>query len=289
MSLLGAHVSIAGGIDKAAERAHKQGCEVMQIFVQSPQTLKTSKTTLKEVNSFLVSLKKYNIARVYVHAPYLINLASQNNKIRYGSIGLIRKNLERASRLGARALMTHIGSYGGGNKKKGLEIVIQSLLKILNGYTDSCQLFLELSAGSGGIIGSRFEEIKTIIAAIPSCPLGVCLDTAHVFASGYALNGITKINQTLQVFDRIIGVSKLKLIHLNDSLASFGSKKDRHADIGDGTIGLENLKLFINHPMLRAIDMILETPGDDTRRLKDLRLLKTFRAHANTVKRHKTA
>lgn len=281
MPLFGAHVSTAGGVDKAAERAHKQGCEVMQIFVQSPQTFKTSKTTPKEVDNFLLSLKKCRIARVYVHAPYLINLASPNNKIRYGSIGLIRKNLERASQFGCVSLMTHIGSYGDGNKKKGLEVVIQSLRKILDGYTGSCQLLLELSAGSGGIIGSQFEEIKTILTTIRSYPLGVCLDTAHIFASGYPLDGKININQTLKTFEEIIGLSKLSVIHLNDSLTPFGSKKDRHADIGGGTIGLDNFKFLINHPKLRAVDMILETPGDDKRRLKDIRLLKSFRASAD--------
>ena len=278
MPLFGAHVSIAGGIDKAAERAYKHGCEVMQIFLQSPQTFKTPQTTPEQTKKFFVSLKKYDIQRVYVHAPYLINLASSNNKIRYGSIGLIRKNLERASGLGSVALMTHIGSYGGEDKEKGLNTVVQSLTKILKGYAGSCQLLLELSAGSGKIIGSQFEEMKIILAAIHDYPIGICLDTAHIFASGYSLDGALNINQTLKVFDKNIGLSKLKVIHLNDSLVPFGSKKDRHADIGDGKIGLQNFKVLINHPKLRAIDMILETPGGVDRRLQDMRLLKTFRA-----------
>lgn len=276
MPLIGAHVSIAGGVDKAAERAKKQGCEAMQIFVQSPQTFKTPQTTPEEVKSFLFSLKKYHIARVYVHAPYLINLASPNNKIRYGSIGLIRKNLERASMLGCCALMTHIGSYGGGDKKTGIETVVRSLVKILNGYSGSCQLLLELSAGTGGIIGSRFDEMKTILEAIPAYPIGICLDTAHIFASGYSLEGRANISKTIREFEKTIGLSKTKVLHLNDSFAPFGSKKDRHADIGDGEIGIENFKLLINHPELRAIDMILETPGTGERRLKDIKLLKSF-------------
>lgn len=287
MPLLGAHVSIAGGVEKAAERAHKQGCEVMQIFVQSPQAFKTTQTTQEEMRKFFVSLKKYDIKRVYVHAPYLINLASSSNKIRYGSIGLIRKNLERASMLGCSDLMTHVGSYGKGNKKKGLDAVIQSLIKILKGYTGSSQLLLELSAGSGGIIGSRLEEMKTILKAIHHYPIGICLDTAHIFASGYSLDGTLNINETLKTFEKTIGLSKLKVIHLNDSLVPFGSKQDRHADIGDGKIGLENFKLLINHPKLLKIDMILETPGNDNRRVRDIRLLKTFRQSTVAKKREK--
>ena len=138
MRYIGAHVSIAGGVDNAAQRAHTQGCEVMQIFVQSPQTFKTPETTPGEAEKFRNSLKKHKIRHAYVHAPYLINLASANNRTKYGSITLLRKNLERASDLGCTALMTHLGSYGEQTQAKGLQEVIKSLKKEYGEFHRCC-------------------------------------------------------------------------------------------------------------------------------------------------------
>lgn len=279
MPLIGSHISVAGGVGKAPERAHREGCEVMQVFVQSPQTFKTPHTTTDEVKKFTTELKKYSIKEVYVHAPYLINLASANNNIKYGSISLIRKNLERASALGCAFIMTHLGSYGDKNQEAGLEQAIKSLNKILDGYTGKTQLLLELAAGSGNIIGSHFNEFHKILTALKNSRLGVCLDTAHIFASGYDLRGKKAIDATLNEFDTVIGLRNLKLVHLNDSFAPFGSKKDRHADIGDGEIGIDNISLILNHNQLKNIPMILETPGDEKRRKNDIALLKKLRTH----------
>lgn len=273
MPYIGAHVSIAHGIKKAALRAKKQGCEVMQIFVQSPQTFKTPQTPPEEIGAFKKSCIKYSIKEVYVHAPYLINLCSPNNRVRYGSIGLIRKNLVRASALSCKYLMTHLGSANGcKSRKEALKRVSESIKKILADYHGTCKLLLEMSAGSGAIIGSRFEEIAYLINEHKN--IGACLDTAHIFASGYDLTNKKAIDATFDEFDRIIGLSCLKLVHLNDSLVQMGSKKDRHADIGDGLMGLENINYIMNHPKLRHCNFILETPGSDKRRLKDILLLK---------------
>jgi deoxyribonuclease-4 len=277
MPLLGSHISVAGGVEKAPERAHKEGCEVMQVFVQSPQTFKTPQTTNDEVENFGVALKKYAIKEVYVHAPYLINLASAKNNIKYGSISLIRKNLERASALGCTFVMTHLGSYGDKSREDGLEQVNKSLKKILEGYTGKAKLLLELSAGSGNIIGSHFEEFHKILTNLKKPEIGVCLDTAHIFASGYDLRGKKAIDATINEFETVIGLENLKLIHLNDSLVPFGSKKDRHADIGDGEIGIDNISLILKHSKLKSVPMVLETPGNETRRTKDIALLKKLR------------
>ncbi len=277
MSLIGAHISVSQGVDKAAPRAKKQGCEVMQIFVQPPQMFKTPQTTQKEVDLFKLSLKKCAIKNVYAHAPYLINLASLNPKIRYGSISLIHSNLERASLLGCVFLTTHLGSYGEQTKKQGLKQVSQSLSKAFSRYKGATKLLLELSAGSGKIIGSRFEEIAFLRSSLKRFNLGVCLDTAHIFASGYDLCGLAAINRTMAEFDKKIGLQNIKLIHLNDSASLIGSKKDRHADIGKGHIGAKNLGLLLNHPGLKNIPIILETPGGELVRCKDIVLLKSMR------------
>jgi deoxyribonuclease IV len=277
MPLLGAHVSVAGGVEKAPERAKKQGCEVMQIFVQSPQTFKTPETKPGEANGFQKALKVNNIKETYVHAPYLVNFASSNNRIRFGSISLLRKNLERASELGCKYLMTHLGSYGTDSVENGLKRVIKSLDKVLSEYKGKCMLLLELSAGSGLIIGAGFEEIKVILNGLKNYSVGVCLDTAHIFSSGYDITSKKKIDLMLKDFNSVIGLKYLKLVHCNDSLVPFNSKKDRHADIGTGTIGSTNLALLINHPKMKKINFILETPGIDTRRTRDLKLLKSLR------------
>ena len=275
--LIGAHVSVAGGVDKAAQRAKEQGCEVMQIFVQNPQKYQVPETTDEEVEKFQTSLKKHHIAEVYAHVPYLINLASPDNRIRYGSINLIKKNLERASKLGCKYVMTHVGSYGEGSDVDGQIRVIKSLNKALEGYQGKSQLLLELSAGSGHIIGSKFEEIHKILTGLKPHKIGVCLDTAHIFASGYDLRGRKNINRTLTKFDKIIGLDKLKLIHINNSAVKFKSHKDRHADLGDGEIGLDNFKLMINHAEFKRHSWILETPGDEGRRRAEIKVLRKFR------------
>lgn len=280
MALIGAHVSITGGVDRAAARAKAQGCEVMQIFVQSPQAFKTPETSEKEAELFKVSLKTYGIKAVYVHAPYLINLASPNNRIRHGSIAIIQKNLDRASVLGCAYLMAHLGSYGHESHQEGLERLIKSVATILEAYAGSCGLLLEMSAGSGNIIGARFEEIHTILAALHAPSLGVCLDTVHVFASGYDMRNKASVDATIKEFDRIIGLPRLKLIHANDSAMSLGSKKDRHADIGDGFLGRDAFHALLHHPKLQKLNFILETPGSDKRRLKDVKLLKKLRDSA---------
>lgn len=275
-TLIGAHVSAAGGVDKAAARAREQGCEVMQIFVQNPQQYQVPQTTAEEVKKFQESLRKSYIAEVYVHTPYLINLGSVNNRIRYGSVTLVRKNLERASALGCKYIMTHLGSYGEQTEDEGQKSVIKALGEVLDGYTGETQLLLELAAGSGRIIGSRFEEIHQILTGLKAHKIGVCLDTMHIFASGYDLRGKPAIDATLNQFDQKIGLKYLKLMHINDSAVECGSHKDRHADIGDGLVGLENFEILINHPKLRGRNWVLETPGDVKRRKKDITKLKKF-------------
>jgi deoxyribonuclease-4 len=173
--------------------------------------------------------------------------------------------------------MTHLGSYAGGSKEEGLKKVKEGLVKVLKGYHGKCALLLELSAGCGNIIGSRFEEIHKLLTALKHFKLAVCLDTAHIFASGYDLRTKEAIDKTLEMFDSTIGFSYLQLIHLNDSLTKLCSKKDRHANIGDGEIGVKGCELLLNHPYLKNINFILETPGEENRRFKDIEMLKRLR------------
>lgn len=257
---IGCHVSIAGGVEKAPERASSLGCETFQIFARSPRG-RGKDINDRQVREFKSEMKRYGFRYFYIHAPYYINLASSNKRIYYGSINALRKDLDDGSRLGARALMTHIGSSKDLGKKKSIDLVVDAIEKILDGYFGSCQFLLELSAGAGGIIGDRFEEIGEILSRVKSKHIiGVCFDTQHVFASGYDIRTRIALNQTLDEFDRYIGLEKLELSHVNDSKTELGSNKDRHENIGKGLLGEKTFELLIHHPKTKHLDLILETP-----------------------------
>lgn len=266
MTKVGCHISIRGGIDKAPEIARKLGCEAMQIFTRPPQGGKAPELAEKTIKQFKIQVSKLKIQEVYIHAPYFINLASKNNRIYYGSIGAIKLELKRASAIGAKYVITHLGSAGESEKKEALEKTIKALKKILDGYKGTAKLLIENSAGTGKIIGADFQEIEKILSKTKSVPngsalAGICLDTQHGFASGYDLNKIT-------------GLKNIKLIHANDSMTEAGSLKDRHAHIGKGKIGLETFKKIAEFAKKNDIDLICETdyPGV----IEDIKILKKF-------------
>ncbi len=275
---IGAHVSIAGGVQNAPLNAAKIGCECFQIFTRSPQGGKAPVLDKATVKEFKANCQKYKLNNYYVHTPYYINLASSNNRIRHGSISVIKDDLERSSLLGVKALMTHLGSASDVGQNAALQKVIEGLSKVLTGYRGSTQFLIEISAGSGRIIGDSFEEIGAIIQGVP-CQvrdkLGVCFDTCHAFVSGYDLRTKAAVEQTLEKFDQKIGLEKLVLIHANDAKKDLGSHIDRHEHIGLGKIGQVGFRSLLNYPRLKNVDFILETPPDgnanDIKILKDLR------------------
>ncbi|MFA6383635.1 MAG: deoxyribonuclease IV [Parcubacteria group bacterium] len=270
---IGCHVSIAGGIQNAPKNGHDLGCEIIQIFTRAPQGGKAPELTPEIIKEFKLKAKSYNLKAIYIHTPYYINFASANNRIRYGSVSVVRDELERGSLLGARYVMTHIGTAKELGQKEAIKKTIEMLKKSLDGYRGSTKLLLENSAGAGEIIGDDLQELKVIIDGVDSDVIaGICLDTQHSFASGYDWRDFKK---TIQKIDKEIGVENIKLIHANDSQTDCGSNKDRHEHIGKGKIGLEVFKDIIAFAKENNIDMILETeyPGvkDDIRLLKSLR------------------
>jgi deoxyribonuclease-4 len=277
----GAHISIAGGIDKAPERAHEIGCECFQMFSRSPHGGKSLELTKDKINNFKKNCAKYNLKNYYIHTPYYINLASANNKIYHGSISAIKKELETANLLGAKAVVTHLGSAKDLGEKEARKKLVKGLVKIfpVAESRHACSLLLEITAGSGNIMGDNFEEIAYFIKEaekeIPKNSLGVCFDTAHAFASGYDLRNKKAIKKTFDDFDKIIGLKRLKLIHCNDSKVDLGSHIDRHENIGYGKIGIEGFKAIINKPRLKNLDFILETPSNKDR--NDLEVLRGLR------------
>jgi len=270
---IGCHISIAGGVDKAPGRAAELGCEVMQIFSRSPQGGKTSKLTPEIANEFRLKAKNYKLQATYVHSPYYINFASTNNRIRYGSVKAIQEELERASLLGAKYVMTHLGSAKDLGEQAGKEKTIEMLIKTLENYSGETKLLLENSAGAGAIIGNDLRELNEIIEKVNSPAIaGICLDTQHSFASGYDW---TDFERTIERIDEEIGIKKIKLIHANDSLTECGSNKDRHAHIGEGLIGAEAFEKIVSFAKENEIDMILETKHDKV--VEDIELLKKLR------------
>jgi deoxyribonuclease-4 len=271
----GAHVSIAGGINKAPLRAYNLGCECFQIFSRSPRGGKPPELDNEIVESFLGECAIYNIEEYYIHTPYYINLCSEKKEIRNSSIAIIREELERGSVLGAKYIMTHLGSSKGTNRKQAVNMTIEGLKKIIDNTNFSTQLLLENTAGQGNTIGDSFEELAEILDGIRGSNIGICIDTAHLFAAGYDIRTQEKFKETLHMLSTTIGIEKIKLFHGNDSKVGLGERKDRHEHVGKGKIGIEGFKNIIKNPDFRNINMIVETPpekaGEDIKVLKDLR------------------
>ncbi len=272
---IGCHVSIAGGIQNAPKRAADLGCEAMQIFTRSPQGGKAPELTEEIVQNFKLQIKNYKIKSVVIHTSYYINFASANNRIRYGSVSVVRGELERASLIGAKYVMTHLGTAKDLGEIEAFQKTVEMLKKTLEGYNGSAKLLLENSAGAGAIIGDDLKELGEIIKAANDKNIaGICLDTQHSFASGYDWRDC---KNTLKRIDREIGLKNIKLIHANDSMTDFASNKDRHEHIGEGQIGIDAFKNIVTFAKENDIDMILETEHDKVR--EDIELLKSIRGN----------
>lgn len=278
---IGAHVSAAGGIANAPGNAAKIGCEVFQIFSRSPQGGPASKLTPDAVAQFKAAMKAGKQQAFSIHTPYYLNYASTTPRIRYGSIKVVREELERGTLLGASYVMTHLGSTRDAGPKLGLHKTWRSIQRILDGYKGTTQLLLEISAGGGDTIGDSFEELAFLIKnAEKGKPykgeIGVCWDTCHLFASGYDLRTPTAVDATVKKFGAVVGLPRLKLTHANDSKFGLNEHRDRHEHVGLGQIGLAGFTAILRHPKLQKVDMILETPFDE-KRVDDIKALKRLR------------
>ena len=274
----GAHVSIVGGIEKAPARAHEAGCECFQMFTRSPRGGIPPRLDNKTVESFLTACSRCSLSDYYIHTPYFINLASEDKNIRSSSIAIIKEELRRGDLIGATYVMTHIGSSKKIGSEKAISRVVEGLKIVLEKPNYKTKLLLENSAGQGMTIGNTFGELYEIFEKIGNAELGVCLDTAHLFAAGYDIRTKDALNKVIKEFSSMIGLDRLKLLHGNDSKVRLGERKDRHEHIGEGFIGLRGFRGIVNSPYLKGIDLIVETPleriEDDIRNLNKLRELK---------------
>ena len=274
----GAHVSISGGVFNAPLNAAAIGAEVFQIFTRSPHGGKVLPLTDEIIGLFKQNLEHTGIPSFYVHTPYFINFASNTKRIQHGSVSVVRQELERSSQLGGKFVMTHLGSYKDLGKKLGFDLVVDGLSKVLSGYEGETKLLIENSAGSGEVVGSSFEEIAEIInhPKLKKFDIGICYDTQHAFASGYDERTEEAVRKTFSLFDKTIGLKKIRMFHCNDSLVEFRKHTDRHEHIGVGKIGIEGFKnifsLFKDH----GADFILETKHDKV--AADLETVKNLRS-----------
>jgi deoxyribonuclease-4 len=275
----GLHIKIGGGLGAAAEYAAEIGCETMQIFAGNPNAWNPGKLDLVEAQKFRESIERSGISPVIIHTQYLVNMAAPDPEIYRKSTNSVLEALRRASILGAQYVVTHIGSHKGAGFEQGLELVRQSLSTALIQADNDVILLLENSAGAGGSLGTTFENLRAILDSLPEFAdkLGILLDTAHTYASGYDLSSAEAVNSTLAAFDSVVGLSRLKAMHLNDTPSALGSHLDRHANTGAGNIGESGFRALIHHPALSAIPGIIEPPRHAEKALDDLMIAKKWR------------
>ncbi len=266
--LLGSHVSISGGVHRAIERARTIESTAMQIFVKNNMQWFARPLTPNEIKDFLDHPQRPELAAVFAHANYLINLAATNPQFYANSLRALSEELVRADQLELPFLVLHPGAHLGAGEEAGLGKVVQSIDKIFRGIPKvKTRIALETTAGQGSCLGHTFEHLGHILAHVREPErLCICLDTAHVFAAGYDLMSEAGTKKTLRDFNRIVGLEHLAALHLNDSKTARGSRVDRHEHIGQGQIGLDAFRVIMRDRRFRKIPKVLETPkGKDYR------------------------
>lgn len=273
----GAHVSIAGGVHNAPLNAAALGCEIFQMFSRSPQGGPAPKLTPEILEVFHANCAEHRLSEWVIHAPYYINFASGEERTRKNTIRIIREELERGTLLNAAYVMFHPGSAKDLGQEEAMRHCIDGIGRVLDGYTGTTKLLIEISAGAGMVIGDQFEEVAEMIQGVDHPELGVCFDTAHAFASGYDLRTEAAVKKTFADFDKTVGLDRLKISHCNDSKVDIGAKRDRHEHLGEGFIGLDGFEAIVKTKKLSHMNLYLETDFDDDKRKHELSLLKGFR------------
>jgi len=273
----GFHISIAGGFSKVVERAKLRGCDTIQFFSRNPRGWKYSRLNQREIEGFRSSIRSSPLFPVFLHLPYLPNIASLGSRFYKRSVNSIITDLKRAEQIGAQYLIIHVGHRMKSSEEEAIEAVSQGVNQAFERVKNSITLLLENTAGQGTEIGYTFEQLRSIIDRVDEKGrVGICLDTAHCFEAGYDLSKKEGIEKALESFDRTIGLKRLHLLHLNDSKTPLGSRKDRHWHIGEGCIGKEGFRYLINHPTIGGLPGIMETPRKDT--VEDLKNMTVIRS-----------
>ena len=274
MLLLGAHMSIGGGVYNSLISGKELGCTTIQIFTKNANQWKAKELSVEEIEKFKQLQRNTQISPVVAHDSYLINIASRDKELLKKSRGSLLFELTRAETLGLQYLVMHPGSNP--DEKEGIKRIADSLNWVHSKSPKyKAQICLETTAGQGNTLGHSFEQIGEIIKGVNEKKrMGVCYDTAHTFAAGYDIRTKKAYDETFKKFNKVIGLNKLKVIHLNDSKKDLGTRVDRHEHIGKGFIGLEAFRLILNDPRFKKIPKIIETPKQGDMDKKNLKLLR---------------
>lgn len=280
----GFHISINGGFNKVVERALKKECQTIQLFSRNPRGWSFGKLDMNAITEFKQAIKQSDISPVFVHMPYLPNLATQDKIAFKKSLDSLIAELERCDIIGAQFLIMHIGRRMQSTEAQAFKKVSQGINTAFKKVKNQVRLLMENTAGMGTEIGYNFTHIKEIFDRVEDNDrLGVVIDTAHIFEAGYPIHTRQGLDKTLREFDELVGIQKLHLLHLNDSKTDFNSRVDRHWHIGEGKIGLDGFRNIVNHSLLKHLPGIMETPRKDEK--EDLKNMKVIRG---LVKHNKT-
>lgn len=273
---IGVHVGVGGGYDAAVDYAQRVGCTALQFFSGNPKTYRVGKIDAPALERFRDRRAAAGIVPAVIHTSYLINLASDDAAMVGKSLALLRNDLAIAAFGGVAYVNTHLGSYGKRDRNEGFACVVESLEAALEGIAPGVFLVLENSAGAGQLCGGTLEELGALVRAVDHPQLAVCLDTAHSWAAGYAIDSREGVERFLALAAEHIGLERIVMFHFNDTEVALGAHRDRHWHIGEGNIGFEGFRALATHPELRGKTAILETPGeeaDDARNMRAIRLI----------------
>ncbi|MDI3535441.1 MAG: deoxyribonuclease [Thermosediminibacterales bacterium] len=269
---LGAHVSVSKGYEYALKQALDINGTTMQFFTRNPRGSKAKALNMEDIKKSSLLAKEKGFGPFVAHAPYTLNLATYKEDLWEFAKDILKDDLERMGTVGVPYLVVHPGSHLGKGEEYAQNRIINALNSVIKG-DEKTMVLLETMAGMGSEVGYTFQQLKAIIDGVDYPEkIGVCFDSCHLFAAGYDIKD--NLDEVLSEFDKIIGISKLKAFHVNDSIFPIGSRKDRHANIGEGKIGLEALKRILTHTKLRHLPFILETPGGIDTYRKEISLLK---------------
>ena len=260
---IGAHVSAAGGISKAVDRAMELGAETIQIFASPPQGWAFKPHPPQEIESFRSKAQEADIRPVFLHGVYLINLATDNAQNLTKAVDSLTFSLDVANKVGAAGVIFHVGSHKGAGLDAVIDQIRDSFIKVLDGAPGEAWLVIENNAGSGQNLGATFAEVGRIMQRVGSPRVKVCLDTAHCLASGYDVTSVEGLERAMEEFGKEVGLENLVAVHANDSKAPLGSGVDRHENIGQGHIGTSGFEAIMGHPAFRDVPLLLEVPGYD--------------------------
>jgi deoxyribonuclease IV len=279
----GAHMSSSGGIDTAIDRIEAIGGDCVQVFTQSPRMWRPTNHKPEAIARFHARRAEVGIGGVVCHALYLCNLAAPDEEIYEKSVQTMRTTVDAACAIGADGVIFHVGSHLGAGFEAGLDRTCAALAQVLERCEGDTWLLMENSAGAGGTIGRSLDELHTLLERLDRHPrLGLCLDSCHLYVSGYDVTDRATVDALVGELDEKIGLDRLRALHVNDSAAELGSNRDRHANIGDGLMG-EGLGAFVSHPAFQHLSAYLEVPGENKRGPDANELQKLRDLHARWV------